>query len=168
MALETLRDVFCHHLGDAYHAEQQILAVLDAVELDATVTQLRDRVRGERESTLRRIDTLERCFELVGTSPPRVESELVRALLNERRSVLALEPSPGAVEAFNVLLLGRLAALMAATYRQLGDLAGLVRQSDAGRLLARSHEAAGTFAAWLDESAAMLLGAAAGSAPTMA
>jgi ferritin-like metal-binding protein YciE len=168
MALETLRDVFRHHLGDAYHAEQQIMAVLDAIELDTTTTELRDRVRAQRAAGLRHIDTLERCFELLGTSPPQVESELVRALLAERHRVTSLEPSPGALEAWNTLALGRLTALKLETYRQLCRLADEVRQSDVRRLLEQVLDAESAFATWLDEWSPRLLRMAAGSTPSMA
>jgi ferritin-like metal-binding protein YciE len=168
MALETLRDVFRHHLGDAYHAEQQILAVLDAIELDTTTTELRDRVRAERAAVLRHIDSLERCFELLGTSPPRVESALAAALIAERHHVRSMEPSPAALEAWNTLALRRLTALRLETYRQLCQLADEVRQGDARRLLEQVLDAEYAFGTWLEEWSPRLLRMAAGSTPSMA
>jgi ferritin-like metal-binding protein YciE len=157
MAIESIRDVYRHQLGEVYHAEQLVLSVLDRIELETGSAALRDRVRTLRRETLRQVDNVERCFELAGASAPRVESETARGIVAERERFLEEQPTEQVLELYNLHCIARLGALKRESYRQLARMAGAIRQDDAGRLLAANLREEEELGRWLDENAAALV-----------
>jgi ferritin-like metal-binding protein YciE len=100
---------------------------------------------------------VERCFELAGGATPRVESAIVRGIVDDRASFVGEQPSAGALEAYNLHLIGRLAALKRESYRQLCRLATGIRQDDARRLLEQNLHDEESLGFWIDENAASLI-----------
>jgi len=163
MPLDTIRDVFLHQLGAAYDAEQQMVGMIDQVEMEALSVDLRNRMRLHREETLRQIGSLERCFELTGTAPPRVESGIVRGIREDRQQFAGDQPSETALEVFNIHLVDRLAHYKAAAYRLLADLARHIGQDDVRRLLEQNLADEESLCGWVAEHRDRIIGEAATS-----
>jgi ferritin-like metal-binding protein YciE len=157
MSIDTLRDVFCHELGVAYDAEQQMIGMIDQIEMEALSTEFRDRMRLHRTETLHQIDNLERCFEFVGSAPPHVRSGTVRGIRADREAFDAQQPSTAALEAYNLHAVDRLAHYKGATYRLLATLAQLVGYDDARRLLEQNLQDEEQVAQWIAERRERLL-----------
>src|SRR5512142_286588 len=109
MPVNTLKELLRLRLGEMYFAEQEILQLLDALETETQSRSLRDRLRGRREETRRHLAAVEKCFELLGTDPPRASSSAMRGLCEERRGFMRELPGPVALESYHVDLLSRVA-----------------------------------------------------------
>jgi ferritin-like metal-binding protein YciE len=168
MSIHTIRDLFLHQLAAAYDVEQQVVGIVDQVEMEALSTEFRDRMRRHRTETLRQIGNLERCFELTGSAPPRVESGLVRGMREDRQQFAEGGPSGTALEVFNLHSIDRLAHFKAAMYRLLAELARNVGQDDVRRLLEQNLGDEAALCDWVAEHRDRLLAEAAAPAPSRA
>ncbi len=151
MPVNTLKELLRLRLGELYFAEQEVLQLLDALETETQSRTLRDRLRGRREETRRHVTAVEKCFELLGTDPPRASSPAMHGLCEERRGFVRELPGPVALESYHVDLLGRLAHYKLAAYEGVLDLATDIGQSDVRSLLDRCLRDETTAAAWLRE-----------------
>lgn len=148
MAVESMRDLYCHVLAESHDAERYTLLLLDELETGMGTSEARDRVRRYREATARHVDMLERCMELLGGSALRVQSAALHGLRADRQSFAALAPSPSALETYDVYALGRIADGAAAAFRTLAALAVACSQDDARRLFERATAEEEELAAW--------------------
>jgi ferritin-like metal-binding protein YciE len=157
MALLSLRDAFRHQLGVVYDAEQQVLGILDEIETETGSTELRDRIRTQREAKHRQITNVTSAFELLGSAPPKVESHTLRGLRAERAALRALAPSQPVVEASDLLALDTASQATASLYGGLCDLGRRVGADDVVRLLGHNFETEHRFGEWVRERRAALL-----------
>ncbi|MBI4544552.1 MAG: ferritin-like domain-containing protein [Gemmatimonadetes bacterium] len=157
MAANTLNDVFRHGLGDMYDAEQQIISVLDQLETETQSVEVRGRIRRHREETQRHIQNLERCFELLGSEAPRVQCTALRGLREEKRTFQAEQPSPQALEVFNLDAASKTEHYEIASYRGLVDQAKALRQDDISRLLEQNLRQEEEMSRWIDEQQPKIL-----------
>ncbi len=157
MPVNTLKELLRLRLGEIYFAEQEILQLLDVLETETQSRILRDRLRGRREETRRHVAALEKCFELLGTDPPRASSPALHGICEERRAFVRELPGPVALESYHVDVLARVAAYKVAAYQGVLDLAGDIGQSDVRTLLERCLRDEVASAAWLREQRSGIL-----------
>ncbi|HLU26725.1 MAG TPA: DUF892 family protein [Longimicrobiales bacterium] len=151
MAINSLQDVFRHGLGDIYDAEQQLLSVLDQMETETQDTSIRDRIRKHRDETQHQIENLERCFELIGVDAPRVQCAAIRGLRDEKRTFQQENPSPQALEAFNLDAASKTEHYEIAAYRGLMNQAKALGQEDVRRLLEQNLRQEEEMSRWIEE-----------------
>jgi ferritin-like metal-binding protein YciE len=149
MPVHTLKDVFRHALGILYDAEQQVLAALDEVETETRSTAFRDRVRQHRQETQRQIQNLERCFELLGTDAPHAQSAVARGLREDKRAFRRENPTPDALEFFDLDAAVRTEHYEVGAYRSLLAIARVLELDDARRLLEQNLREEESMAEWL-------------------
>lgn len=149
MGIHTLKDVFRHALGMLYDAEQQILASIDEIETETRSTSFRNRIRQHRSETQRQIQNLQRCFELLGTDAPRTQSAVARALREDKRAFRREEPSPEALEIFNLDAATKTEHYEIASYRTLLDMAVALNVDDVRRLLEQNLQEEAAMSEWL-------------------
>ncbi|HEY8483745.1 MAG TPA: DUF892 family protein [Longimicrobiales bacterium] len=157
MPANTLNDLFLHGLGDIYDAEQQILSALNEMETETSNAEVRDRIRRHREETHQQIENLEQCFELLGTGAPRVQCSTVRGLRDEKRSFRDQQPSPAAIEVFNLDAANKTEHYEIASYRGLVDLARTLELDDARRLLEQNLRQEEEMSRWIEEQQPRIL-----------
>jgi len=146
----NLRDVFRHGLGDVYDAEQQFLLILDQIETETERPGLRDRIRRHREETRQRIHNLERSFELLGSEPPLVSCAAIRGIREEWRNFKDTEePTPSALEMYNLDAVHRAKGYQIASYRILCARARALGNDDVRRLLEQNLGQEEEMAKWL-------------------
>lgn len=170
MPLTTLKQMLRHQLGVAYDAEQQMLQVLDRLETETASTPLRDRVRLHRDETRRHASTLERCLELMGMDAPRVQSDGVRGLREERRAFYGEQPTPRLAERYELEMATRLLSYQCALYDGVARLAAAADEGDVLRLVKRNLSEDAATLRWLEEAGESLsfeepASVAAGQAP---
>ncbi len=151
MPVNTLKELLRLRLGEMYFAEQEVLQLLDAVETETHSRLLRDRVRTRRDEARRHVAALEKCFELLGTDPPRASSPAMHGLCEERRGFAREAPGPVALDSYHVDLLHRIAHYKLAAYQGLLALATEIGQSDVHALLERCLREEATASTWLLE-----------------
>lgn len=137
MPVNTLKELLRLRLGEVYGGEQEMLQLVDAIETETHSRLLRDRLRGHRDEARRHILALEKCFELLGTDPPRSTSPALHGLCEERRGFVREAPGPVALESYHVDLLNRASHYKLAGYEGLLELAREIRQGDVVSLLER-------------------------------
>ncbi len=157
MPVNTLKELLRLRLGEMYFAEQEILQLLDALETETQSRILRDRLRGRRDESRRHVAALEKCFELLGTDPPRSSSPALHGICEERRTFVRETPGPVALESYHIDVLSRIAAYKVAAYQGVLDLAGDIGQSDVRSLLERCLREEMAAAAWLREQRGAIL-----------
>jgi len=151
MPANTLNDVFRHGLGDIYDAEQQILSVLDEFETQTRNEEVRKRIRKHRDETQQQIQNLERCFELLATEAPRVQCGVIRGLRDEKREFQKENPSPEALEVFNLDSAMKTEHYEIASYRGLVDQAKALGNDDVRRLLEQNLEQEEDMSRWIEK-----------------
>jgi ferritin-like metal-binding protein YciE len=149
MPVHTLREVFRYALGIMYDAEQQVLAALDEVETETRSTAFRDRVRQHRQETEHQLQNVERCFELIGTDAPHTQSAVARALREDKRAFRREDPSPDALEIFNVDTAAKTEHYEIAAYRSLLAMAHALDLDDVRRLIEQNLREEDSMADWL-------------------
>jgi len=149
MPVNTLKELLRLRLGETYYAEQELLQLLDALETETQSRILRDRLRARRDETRRHVAGLEKCFELLGTDPPRSSSPAMHGLCEERRAFVRELPGPVALESYHLDVLSRIAYYKLAAYQGLLDLANEIGQNDVRSLLERCLKEEIAAAAWL-------------------
>jgi ferritin-like metal-binding protein YciE len=149
MGVHTLKDVFRYSLGMLYDAEQQILASIDEMETETRSTAFRNRIRQHREETQRQIQNLQRCFELLGTDAPHAQSAVARAMREDKRAFRREEPSPEALEIFDLDAASKTEHYEIASYRSLLDMAQALGADDVRRLLEQNLREEEDMSEWL-------------------
>lgn len=157
MPVNTLKELLRLRLGETYFAEQEILQLLDALETETQSRIQRDRLRGRRDETRRHVAAVEKCFELLGTDPPRSSSPVMHGICEERRTFVRETPGPVALESYHIDLLSRIAAYKVAAYQGVLDLAADIGQSDVRSLLERCLREEVAAATWLREQRVAIL-----------
>lgn len=151
MPANNLNDLFRHELGDIYDAEQQILSVLDRMETQTEDTRVRDRIRQHRDETQHQIQNLEQCFELLGTSAPRVQCSAIRGLRDEKTTFEEENPSKEALEVFNLEAANKTEHYEVASYRGLIDQARALEQGDVEKLLQQNLDQEEDMSRWIED-----------------
>jgi ferritin-like metal-binding protein YciE len=149
MGLHTLKDVFRHALGMLYDAEQQILASIDEIETETRSTAFRNRIRQHRQETQRQIQNVERCFELLGTDAPHVQSAGARGMREDKRAFRREQPSPEALEIFDLDAASKTEHYEIASYRSLLNMAVTLGVDDVRRLLEQNLREEEAMSEWL-------------------
>ncbi len=157
MGVHTLKDVFRHALGMLYDAEQQILASIDEIETETRSTAFRNRIRQHRLETQRQIQNVERCFELLGTDATRVQSAVARAMREDKRSFRREEPSPEALEIFDLDAASKTEHYEIASYRSLLNMAVALGVDDVRRLLEQNLRDEEAMSEWLTTNSPEIL-----------
>jgi ferritin-like metal-binding protein YciE len=157
MGVHTLKDVFRHALGMLYDAEQQIFASIDEIETETRSTAFRNRIRQHRSETQRQIQNLERCFELLGTDATRAQSAVARAMREDKRAFRREQPSPDALEIFDLDAASKTEHYEIASYRSLLDMAVALGVDDVRRLLEQNLREEESMSEWLTENGPQIL-----------
>lgn len=150
MPAHTLKDLLRLALGGLYQDEQDVLQLVDAMETDTQSRLLRDWLRAQREGAHRGVVTLERCFELLGTDPPRAGARALRCIAEERQAFVHDGPSALALEAYHLDSGLRAARYRQAAYQSAVALARDSEQADVARLVEQGAQHQLAAADWVE------------------
>lgn len=87
MEIHSMRDLFEHELGGAYHMERRLVGVLDEMSRNATNDRISSGFADHREETREHVRRIEQAFEAMGLSPEERICPVVEALDEERQTV---------------------------------------------------------------------------------
>jgi ferritin-like metal-binding protein YciE len=109
--METGHELFIHGLTDILDGEQQLVDALETLADDSTNTQLKKAFEMHRRETVRQIERLNQCFELLGEAPEQSECKGLKGLIEEKQAFSEEDPEPDILDIFDVG-----AAIKAETY----------------------------------------------------
>lgn len=87
------------------------------------------------QETRTQVALLERCFEQLGQRPKKITPQAARGLLQEYDGVVRLGPEPELLALHAVAAAGRIEQMEVAAYRNLIELATLLKQRETTNLL---------------------------------
>jgi len=99
MSLETMQDLLVDQLRDIYSAEQQMARTLPQIIEHAKSRSLRDSLLAHLESSVKRIERLDRSMELLNHGSRGPMCRGIEGLLDEVAEVLLKGGNPNVVDA---------------------------------------------------------------------
>lgn len=157
MPAVTFKDFLRYGLGELHDFQRQVLPLIDRMETVTRQNDLRKRFRQHREETLRQIENLDRCFDLLGTDSPKVESAVARAFTADMIRFYEPEPGPWAAEAYLLEIAARLEHYERACYDGALHVATALRHGDIQRLLTQNIEYTRSMCQWIETTRAALV-----------
>lgn len=99
MALNSLQDLFVHHLRDIYYAEKQILKALPKMAKKADSAELRQAFEQHREETQTHVERLDQVFELLELRPRGETCDAILGIIEEAKSIMDEVEDPDTMDA---------------------------------------------------------------------
>jgi ferritin-like metal-binding protein YciE len=87
MTIETPRDLFEHHLKEAYYVENELVDNLAVMADEVTEEELFEDFQEHEEETQQHVERLETVFESVGVEPTMEESAVLNGLGEEKNEL---------------------------------------------------------------------------------
>lgn len=125
MGLQTPQDLLLHELSDMYDAEHHLLEVLAKFATEATSEKSRNLFQHHVEETRQQIQTLEQCFEALGSEPQPVPCHAIQGLVTEHEQFTQEQPSE------QVLAMFDLGAAYKSEHYEIAAYRGLVEKANA-------------------------------------
>lgn len=135
MAMQSIKELFQHELGDIYDAEQRILQILPQLANESTDGQVKSAFQHHEEQTRQQVQNLEQCFRAIGVSPKQVSCTAIAGLKQEHDSFLKEQPSKEVLTMFDLGAAAKTEHYEIASYRGLIEKANLMGEKDCVRLL---------------------------------
>ena len=135
MAMQTVKELFQHELGDMYDAEQRIVQMLPQMANECNNAQAKSAIQHHEQQTRQQIKNLEQCFQALGTSPQQVTCTALVGLKQEHDTFLKEQPSKDILTMFDLSASAKTEHYEIAAYRGLIEKATLMGQKDCIRLL---------------------------------
>jgi ferritin-like metal-binding protein YciE len=138
MKLESLEDLFAHHLQDLYSAEKQITRALPKLAKAVEDPDLAEALESHLEETKEHVTRLETIFEELDKSPGRKKCVGMEGLLEEGSELIEEEPDPMVLDAGVISAAQRVEHYEIAAYGTAVEWARLLGYDQAEKLLQRT------------------------------
>ncbi|MFC6719581.1 ferritin-like domain-containing protein [Natrialbaceae archaeon GCM10025810] len=135
MTIDTIHDMFEHHLEDIYHAEHQLLDALEELESNTEREEIAQTFSEHREETKDQIDRLEQVFDEFGEPPEKEECEGVKGLVEEYEEFTEMDPDQDILDYHNMTAAEKTEHYEIAAYGNLIPLADRLGLDEAADLL---------------------------------
>ncbi len=135
MAMQTVKDLFQHELGDMYDAEQRIVQILPQLANECNNGQVKSAFQHHEQETRQQIKNIEQCFQAIGASPQQVTCTAISGLKQEHDTFLKEQPSKDILTMFDLGAAAKTEHYEIAAYRGLIEKASLMGQKECVRLL---------------------------------
>ena len=135
MKLESLEDLFAHHLQDLYSAEKQITRALPKLARAVEDPDLAEALESHLEETKEHVTRLETIFEELDKSPGRKKCVGMEGLLEEGSELIEEEPEQMVLDAGVISAAQRVEHYEIAAYGTAVEWARLLGYDEAEKLL---------------------------------
>ncbi len=165
MSLQNVGDVFQHDLGVIYDAELKLPSLLATLASEVSDASARTLFQQDRGDAARQIANLERCFQLLGIPPRRIDAAVVDALAAEHAAFARENPSPDALTLLDLDLVERIKQTEITAYRLLIAKANLLRQLACQQLLQENQRQEEELAHEVERASYLLMERLTGAGP---
>jgi ferritin-like metal-binding protein YciE len=135
MAIQNVRQLFIHELGDIYDAEQRILQMLPQMANEASDGQVKSAFQYHEQQTRQHVQNLEQCFQILGEQPKRTSCQAIAGLKQEHDSFMKESPSAEMLTMFDLGGAAKTEHYEIASYQGLIEKANLLGKKDCVQLL---------------------------------
>ncbi len=135
MAIQNVRELFAHELGDIYDAEQRILQMLPQLANEASDGQVKSAYQYHEQQTRQQVQNLEQCFHILGTQPQRTPCHALAGLQQEHDSFIKENPSAEILTMFDLGGAAKTEHYEIASYQGLIEKANLMGLKNCVQLL---------------------------------
>ncbi|HBY97438.1 MAG: ferritin-like domain-containing protein [Ardenticatenaceae bacterium] len=138
--VESVQDLFLHELSDLYDGTQKIALILLQLVNEVDNERVRSVFQEHERETIEQIETVERCFEILGTQPKRMMCCGVHGLKEEHQNFVKNSPPKKLLTMFDLGAVAKAEHYAIASYRTLIEKANLMGQQECTRLLQKNLE----------------------------
>ncbi len=107
MSMTTLNELFDHELKDIYHAEHQLVEVLQTLADESSDGEIKRAFQSHHKETQGHIKRLEQVFKSLGEKPTRETCHGIDGLLKEKKAFSKKRPSDESLDFTTLALLRR-------------------------------------------------------------
>ncbi|TMD93768.1 MAG: DUF892 family protein, partial [Chloroflexi bacterium] len=102
MAIQSPRDLFLYGLCAMYDVERKLDQMLPILAQESLDAQAREAFTQHEQETRQHISNLEQCFQILGSQPMIVESNMVAGLRRDHDAFLQQQPPAQALTMFDL------------------------------------------------------------------
>src|SRR6266700_1936306 len=135
MAIQSPRDLFLYGLCSMYDVERKLDQMLPILAQESLDAQAREAFTQHEQETRQHISNLEQCFQILGSQPMIVESNMVAGLRRDHDAFLQQQPPAQALTMFDLYAGYQSECLEIAGYHNLIDAANSIGLSQCVPLL---------------------------------
>ena len=135
MAIQSPRDLFLYGLCAMYDVERKLDQMLPILAQESLDAQAREAFTQHEQETRQHISNLEQCFQILGSQPMIVESNMVAGLRRDHDAFLQQQPPAQALTMFDLYAGYQSECLEIAGYNSLIDAANSIGLSQCVPLL---------------------------------
>lgn len=135
MAMQNIKDLFIHELGDIYDAEQRILQMLPQMANEASEGQVKSAFQYHEQQTRQQVKNLEQCFQMLGTQPKRTSCQAIAGLKQEHDTFMNENPTKEILTMFDLGGAAKTEHYEIGSYQGLVEKANLMGMKDCVKLL---------------------------------
>src|SRR2546423_5642752 len=135
MAIQSPRDLFLYGLCAMYDVERKLDQMLPILAQESLDAQAREAFTEHEQETRQHISNLEQCFQILGSQPMIVESNMVAGLRRDHDAFLQQQPPAQALTMFDLYAGYQSECLEIAGYHNLIDAANSIGLSQCVPLL---------------------------------
>jgi ferritin-like metal-binding protein YciE len=135
MAIQSPRDLFLYGLCAMYDVERKLDQMLPILAQESLDAQAREAFTQHEQETRQHISNLEQCFQILGSQPMIVESNMVTGLRRDHDTFLQQQPPAQALTMFDLYAGYQSECLEIAGYNSLIDAANSIGLSQCVPLL---------------------------------
>ena len=135
MAIQSPRDLFLYGLCSMYDVERKLDQMLPILAQESLDAQAREAFTQHEQETRQHISNLEQCFQILGSQPMIVESNMVAGLRRDHDAFLQQQPPAQALTMFDLYAGYQSECLEIAGYNSLIDAANSIGLSQCVPLL---------------------------------
>ena len=135
MAIQSPRDLFLYGLCAMYDVERKLDQMLPILAQESLDAQAREAFTQHEQETRQHISNLEQCFQILGSQPMIVESNMVAGLRRDHDAFLQQQPPAQALTMFDLYAGYQSECLEIAGYHNLIDAANSIGLSQCVPLL---------------------------------
>src|SRR5256714_5644101 len=135
MAIQSPRDLFLYGLCSMYDVERKLDQMLPILSHESIDGEAREAFTQHEQETRQHISNLEQCFQILGSQPMIVESNMVAGLRRDHDAFLQQQPPAQALTMFDLYAGYQSECLEIAGYHNLIDAANSIGLSQCVPLL---------------------------------
>lgn len=138
MSLESLEDLFVHHLKDLYSAEKQLVQALPKMAKAANARGLRRAFEDHLKETQDQVQRLDRIFKSLDRGPRGLKCVGMEGLIEEGKELLKEDATPAVLDAGLISAAQRVEHYEIAAYGTARAWAELLGYEEVGDLLQKT------------------------------
>lgn len=135
MSIDSTHDLFVSSLKHTYYAEQRIMEALEELEETTTNDEIASGFGEHRTETQSQLERLEDVFEKLDMEPAAEEDPIVEGLISAHEEFMDVEPSPEAIDRYNIFAGQKVEHYEIAAYGNLIPMADQLGMDDVADLL---------------------------------